>query len=46
MQARAAEVRTSGRSKDKASAEAQACLDAIAAMPRGTGSWPRGCTSS
>jgi uncharacterized protein YdhG (YjbR/CyaY superfamily) len=33
MQARAAEVRTGGRSKDKASAEAQACLDAIAALP-------------
>jgi len=35
MQARAAEVRTSSRSKDKAADEAQACLDAIAALPPG-----------
>ena len=34
MQARASEVRTSGRAKDKAAAEAQACLDAIAEMPK------------
>ncbi|MBF4769458.1 DUF1801 domain-containing protein [Nocardioides agariphilus] len=33
MQARASEVRTSSRAKDKAAAEAQACLDAIAEMP-------------
>ena len=33
MQARAGEVRTSTRAKDKAAAEAQACLDAIAQMP-------------
>ncbi len=34
MQARASEVRTTGRAKDKAAAEAQACLDAIAEMPK------------
>ena len=34
MQARASEVRTSGRAKNKAAAEAQACLDAIAEMPQ------------
>ena len=34
MQARASEVRTSSRAKDKAAAEAQACLDAIAEMPK------------
>ena len=34
MQARAREVRTSSRAKDKAAAEAQACLDAIAEMPK------------
>ena len=33
MQARASEVRTSSRSSNKASTEAQACLDAIAEMP-------------
>jgi uncharacterized protein YdhG (YjbR/CyaY superfamily) len=33
MQARSSEVRTSSRAKDKAAAEAQACLDAIAGMP-------------
>ncbi len=33
MQARASEVRTSSRAKDKAAAERQACLDAIAEMP-------------
>ncbi len=33
MQARAGEVRTSSRAKDKAAVEAQACLDAIAEMP-------------
>ena len=33
MQARAGEVRTSSRAKDKAAAEAQACLDAIADLP-------------
>jgi uncharacterized protein YdhG (YjbR/CyaY superfamily) len=33
MQARAGEVRKSSRAKDKAAAEAQACLDAIAEMP-------------
>lgn len=34
MRARASEVRKSGRAKDKAAEEAQACLDAIAAMPQ------------
>jgi uncharacterized protein YdhG (YjbR/CyaY superfamily) len=34
MQARASEVRTSSRAKDKAVAETQACLDAIAEMPK------------
>ena len=34
MQARASEVRTTGRAKDKAAAEAQACVDAIAEMPK------------
>jgi uncharacterized protein YdhG (YjbR/CyaY superfamily) len=33
MQARADEIRTSSRAQDKAAAEAQACLDAIAEMP-------------
>ena len=33
MQARASEVRRSGRAKDKAAAETRACLDAIAEMP-------------
>ena len=33
MKARAAEVRATGRAQDKAAAEAQACLDAIAEMP-------------
>jgi uncharacterized protein YdhG (YjbR/CyaY superfamily) len=32
MRARAAEVRATGRAQDKAAAEAQACLDAIAEM--------------
>jgi uncharacterized protein YdhG (YjbR/CyaY superfamily) len=34
MQARASEVRTSSRAQDKAAAEAKACLDAIAEMPK------------
>jgi uncharacterized protein YdhG (YjbR/CyaY superfamily) len=34
MQARAGEVRKSSRAKDKAAEEAQACLDAIVAMPK------------
>ena len=34
MQARASEVRKSGRAANKAAEEAQACLDAIAAMPK------------
>lgn len=34
MQARAGEVRKSGRAKNKAAEEAQACLDAIAEMPQ------------
>ena len=33
MQARASEVRSGSRAKDKAAAEAQACLDAIAELP-------------
>lgn len=33
MKARAAEVRATDRAQDKAAAEAQACLDAIAEMP-------------
>jgi uncharacterized protein YdhG (YjbR/CyaY superfamily) len=33
MQARASEIRTTGRSRNKAAAEAQACLHAITEMP-------------